>query len=138
MKKIVLLICSLFLVLCPIDVYADSQSTTVMYSVPAVVKYVDYDGSSTVQKVDVGTLLKAPSPKGRSGYVFEGWIDSETGMFFDFSKPVTNHLNLRAQYSVKKKSEINTGVELNIYFYWILFLISFVLGKKIWNHWFES
>ena len=125
MKKIVLLICSLFLFLCPIDVYADSQSTTVMYSVPAVVRYVDYDGSSTVQKVDVGTLLKAPSPKGRSGYVFEGWIDSETGM-------------LRAKYSVKKKSEINTGVELHVYFYWILLLISFVLGKKIWNHWFES
>ena len=90
---------------------ADSQSTTVRYSVPAIVIYKDYDGTSTTQKVKVGTVLKAPKAKGKPGCVFEGWIDEKTGLLWDFATPVTEHMTLTASYSEldAKKAEQTDG-----------------------------
>ena len=83
MKKLILLLISIpLLASCTAVVYADSKSTTVRCSAPAVVTYKDYDGTSTTQKVEVGTLLKEPKPKGKPGYTFEGWIDEKTGQLF--------------------------------------------------------
>lgn len=102
MKKTISCIISFLLLLScmtPIIVLADSQSTTVHYSVPATVIYMDYDGTSTTQKVDVGTLLKAPAAKGKVGYTFNGWKNEKTGQLWDFSQPVMEHLTLIADYS---------------------------------------
>lgn len=101
MKKIIACIISiLFLLSCmaPVAALADSQSTTIRYCVPATVIYMDYDGTSTTQKVDVGTKLKAPVPKGKPGCTFSGWKNKKTGLLWDFSQPVTEHLTLTADY----------------------------------------
>lgn len=87
----------------PVTAFADSQSTTVRYSVPATVIYQDYDGTSTTQKVDVGTILKAPTAKGKPGCLFEGWKDEKTGLLWDFKVPVTEHMTLTASYSEFKE-----------------------------------
>lgn len=99
-KKIAFIISILFLLsyITPETALADSQSTTIRYCVPATVIYMDYDGTSTTQKVDVGTKLKAPVPKGKPGCTFSGWKNEKTGLLWDFSQPVTEHLTLTADY----------------------------------------
>lgn len=136
MKKLILsLISILLLVSCAVSVYADSKSTTVRYSAPAIVTYKDYDGTSTTQKVDVGTILMEPKPKGKPDCVFLGWIDERTGQLWDFSKPVTEHLTLTASYSkaqndknantaAKTESSPNTGDSARTALYTIAFLVS--------------
>ena len=102
MKRIIVGMLSILLLLScitPVTALADSQSTTVRYSVPATVIYRDYDGTSTTQKVEVGTTLKAPKVKGRPGYSFAGWIDAKTGLLWDFTTPVTEHMTFTASYS---------------------------------------
>lgn len=102
MKKIQSFFISILLFLScitPVTALADSQSTTVRYSVPAVVTYLDYDGTSTTQKVDVGSKLKAPAPKGKPGCLFDGWKNKKTGNLWNFSNPVTEHMTLIASYS---------------------------------------
>ncbi len=102
MKKIMLLIFSILLLLScitPVTALSDSRYTTVHYSVPATVVYKDYDGTSTTQKVEVGTRLKAPKAKGKPGCIFEGWKDEQTGALWDFTMPVTEHMTLTASYS---------------------------------------
>ena len=109
MKKIHLFFAGILLLLfcmAPVTALADSQSTTVRYSVPATIIYQDHDGTSTTQKVEVGTLLKAPQPKERPGYAFAGWRDAATGLLWDFTQPVTEHLTLVASY-VKLPEDTN-------------------------------
>lgn len=92
---------SLLICLClyPSVAFAETQSTTLHYSVSATVVYVDYDGTQTTQKVDVGNTLKEPGHKDRIGYTFLGWKDESTGNFWNFENPVENHLTLTACYS---------------------------------------
>lgn len=99
MKRFMILLLCLLPCLWPLDVYADSQSTELYYSVPATVIYQEYDGTSVTQKVEVGTILKAPEPKGKPGCVFEGWKNEKTGLLWDFTQPVEEHLTLTASYS---------------------------------------
>lgn len=102
MKKTAsILISILFLLSCmmPVTAFAETQSTTLHYSVSATVVYVDYDGTQTTQKVDVGNTLKEPGHKNRIGYTFLGWKDKSTGNFWNFENPVENHLTLTACYS---------------------------------------
>lgn len=102
MKRIKLFFASILLLfscMAPVTARADSQSTTVRYSVPAIVTYTDFDGTSTTQKVNVGTVLKAPKAKGKPGCVFEGWRNEQTGLLWNFATPVTEHMTLTASYS---------------------------------------
>ena len=102
MKKVKIFFVSILLLfscMAPVTALADSQSTTVRYSVPATVTYTDFDGTSTTQKVEAGTILKAPNAKGKPGCIFEGWINEQTGLLWDFSTPVTEHMMLTASYS---------------------------------------
>ena len=117
MKKIIVcIISSLFLLSCmaPVTALADSQSTTVRYSVPATVIYRDDDGTSTTQKVDVGTKLIEPAPKGKPGYTFSGWKNEKTGQFWDFTQPVTEHLTLTAVYQKSPNSKEEENGELPV------------------------
>ena len=107
MKKIHIFLVSILLLLScviPITALADSQSTTVTYSVAATVIYRDYDGTSTTQKVDVGTILKEPKAKGKPGCLFEGWRNEKTGLLWNFAEPVTEHMILTAGYSEFKEN----------------------------------
>lgn len=102
MKKIQAFFISLLVLLVsitPVTALADSRSTTVQYSVPATVTYKDYDGTSTTQKVEVGTILKAPKEKGKPGCLFEGWKNEATGQLWNFANHVTEHMTLTASYS---------------------------------------
>lgn len=102
MKKTASILISILLLLScmiPVTAFAETQSTTLHYSVSATVVYVDYDGSQTTQKVDVGNTLKEPGHKDRIGYTFLGWKDESTGNFWNFENPVENHLTLTACYS---------------------------------------
>ena len=113
MKKNIFLVSLLLLLFCmtPVTVLADSQSITARYSVPAIVIYKDYDGTSTTQKVDVGTILKAPTAKGKPGCLFEGWKDEKTGLLWDFTTPVTEHMTFIASYSELKET-VDGNVEV--------------------------
>lgn len=102
MKKIPIFLTAILLLLScmtPLTARADSQSTTVRYSVPATITYRDYDGTSTTQKVEVGTILKEPKAKGKPGCTFEGWKNAKTGLLWDFATPVTEHMTFTASYS---------------------------------------
>lgn len=121
MKKTLIIILSLiFLFPCIVLVKGDSetqtQSTTLHYSVSATVIYEEYDGTRTIQKVDVGTTLKEPAHKGQEGYSFLGWKDMETGEFWDFSATVERNLTLVACYENSskaiEKAEVTLGEAL--------------------------
>ena len=105
-KRILLLLSIAFLLISvmPILVFADSQSTTVKYSVKATVIYVEYDGVQTVQKVTVGSTLKEPTHKEKVGSRFLGWQNKDTGLFWNFQDPVTDHLTLIASYETINNS----------------------------------
>ena len=75
----------------------NTQSTTVRYSVPAKVTFIDGD-AQTVQEVPVGTSLEAPALADKPGYTFLGWLNEATGELWDFSSPVEDHMTLVAQY----------------------------------------
>lgn len=77
---------------------AESKQTTLYYTVQATVIYRDYDGTQTTQKVEPGSLLKEPQPKGKPNCTFEGWRNEKTGKLWNFSDPVTEHLTLVASY----------------------------------------
>ena len=79
------------------DLPAGTQSTTVRYSVPAKVTFIDGD-AQTVQEVPVGTVLEAPALADKPGYTFLGWLNEATGELWDFSNPVEDHMTLVAQY----------------------------------------
>lgn len=105
-RRIFLLLSIVFLLagVMPMSIFADSQSTTVTYSVKAIVTYIEYDGVQTVQKVTVGTTLKEPAHKDKAGSSFLGWQNKDTGLFWNFQDPVTDHLTLVARYAVINNS----------------------------------
>ena len=108
MKKLLtMIICAMLLFPCItwVLVSADSQSTTVRYSVRATIIYRDYDGTQTTQKVDVGSYLKEPGHKTREGYTFVGWKNSDTEKFWDFSDSVQSSLILIATYEKNAEDE---------------------------------
>lgn len=99
-RKSVFLAGLLFLLSCmpTVTVMADTQATSVSYSVPATITFTDYDGTSTTQKLEVGKTLKEPASKGKKGSLFLGWRDEATGLLWNFSDPVSDNLNLTASY----------------------------------------
>lgn len=120
MKKTILILISTLLLLSviPARIFAETetQSTTLHYSVSATVIYEEYDGTRTIQKVDVGTTLKEPAHKGQEGYSFLGWKDMEAGEFWDFSATVERNLTLVACYENSsqaiEKAEVILGEAL--------------------------
>lgn len=114
MKKTASILISILLLLScmiPVTAVAETQSTTLHYSVSATVVYMDYDGTQATQKVDVGNSLKEPGHKDRVGYTFLGWKDESTGNFWNFENPIENHLTLTACYSENDSSadEVDYG-----------------------------
>lgn len=111
MKKIITILLSMALLFPCIVVFArsaDTQSTTVRYTVSPTVVYIDYDGTRTTQKVEVGKLLKEPGHKGMTDYTFLGWRNLATGDFWNFQNPVKDNLVLMACYN-QNDSEENGG-----------------------------
>lgn len=106
MKKIrIILICITILFPClfATHIFADSQSTLIRYTVNPTVIYIDHDGTRTTQKVELGSTLKEPSHKGKTGYTFMGWKNLSTGDFWEFSDTVNDNLTLVACYSQNSK-----------------------------------
>lgn len=77
--------------------YAESRDAQVCYEVSATVIYVD-GTTETVQRVSVGSVLKAPEPKGSADSMFAGWWNEESGTYWDFSTPVEGDMTLTARY----------------------------------------
>lgn len=101
MKKILLMILTTMLLLSNITpslISADTKSVNVNYVVSAKVTYLQYDGTSTTQKVKVGETLKEPKHKKRKGHTFIGWRNKETGKTWNFHNPVEEHMTLVAVY----------------------------------------
>lgn len=84
--------------------YAESRDAQVRYEVSATVIHVDGE-TETVQKVPVGSILKAPNPKGSTGGTFAGWWNEESGAYWDFSAPVEESMTLAAQYAYLESDE---------------------------------
>lgn len=104
MKKLISILITIMLLLSgitPIMASEDTKSVNLHYSVSAKVTYLEYDGTSTTQKVDVGTILKEPKHKGRTGHTFQGWKNQATGQFWNFNDPVEEHLTLIACYKAE-------------------------------------
>lgn len=113
-KTIIFILCVLLLLPCIVSfaTSADTQSTTVRYSVSPTVIYMDYDGTRTIQKVETGSTLKEPAHKGMSGYTFLGWKNLATGVYWDFRDTVEDNLELVACYKeegAQEDSEIQMG-----------------------------
>ena len=85
-----------------------TQGTTVRYSVPAVVTFVDGDDETT-QDVEVGEPAQDPGHRNREGYEFLGWFDAATGERWDFSTPVTDHMTLVARWQAAERPRPSTG-----------------------------
>ena len=70
----------------------------------------DADGVLTEQKVNDGEKPEKPEdPNGKTGYTFDGWYDGLNK--YDFSKPVTSDLVLKAKWSVNQYKVIYEGIE---------------------------
>lgn len=82
----------------PSVISAEEKSVNIHYTVSAQITYIQYDGTSTTQKVLVGETLKEPKHKDRKGHTFVGWQKKETGIFWDFQTPVEEHMTLVAIY----------------------------------------
>ncbi len=79
-------------------IYAtDTQTTEVSYDEPANVTFYD-DGITIQETVYCGELLKEPSHVEKDGYRFLGWFVKGTDVKWDFSAPVTEHLNLESRF----------------------------------------
>ena len=81
--------------------YAENQEAQVRYEVSATVTFIDGE-NETVQKVPAGTILKEPQPKGSKGCTFIGWMNRETGAFWNFTTPVDASLTLVACYEAER------------------------------------
>ena len=97
-KALSILLCVLLLLPCTAAFAADTQSTTLRYSVSARISFVGYDGVRLILQTDVGQTLKEPAHEEIAGYTFIGWVHEETGELWDFSAPVTAHMTLTARY----------------------------------------
>ena len=84
--------------------YADTQSTTVYYSVPATVVISD-NGVQTIQKVPVGDTIICPPPSTQPGYTFIGWLNQATGEFWNADDTVKDNMTLIAIYEKMETSQ---------------------------------
>ena len=93
-----------------VQAYAESREAQVRYEVSATIVIIDGE-SQTVQKVPVGTILGEPQPRGSAGGAFIGWMDRETGSFWDFATPVNADLTLVACYELEGPAGKEQGTE---------------------------
>ncbi len=65
--------------------------------------FLQSDGSQYggTQLVEEGQNAIVPGTPYRDGYTFVGWVDDSTGEAFDFTKPVTSDLTIRAQFRIR-------------------------------------
>lgn len=106
----------------------DTQSTTLKYTVSAVVKYVTDNSTIIMSNVNYGDTLIAPEVPVKNGYKFIGWQVEETGELWDFNNVVKEHMTLIAMYekttdtlnekedsieNTKNENKVNTGLRLN-------------------------
>lgn len=106
----------------------DSQSTTLKYTVSAVVKYVTDNSTIIMSNVNYGDTLIAPEAPVKNGYKFVGWQVEETDELWDFNNVVKEHMTLIAMYekttdtlnekedsieNTKNDNKVNTGLRLN-------------------------
>lgn len=112
----------------------DSQVTTLKYVVSAKVKYVTDNTTMNIEDVQCGDTLQKPNNPQKDGYKFIGWLDEETGKFWDFNDAVERNMTLIARFekisdkvpdkeeitspetkedAVITKSEINTSAQIN-------------------------
>lgn len=106
----------------------DSQSTTLKYTVSAMVKYVTDNSTIIVSNVNCGDTLIAPEAPVKNGYKFIGWQVEETGELWDFNNVVKGHMTLIAKFEkttntlvekedsiqkTKNENKVNTGLRLN-------------------------
>lgn len=106
----------------------DTQSTTLKYTVSAVVKYVTDNSTIIMSNVNYGDTLIAPEVPVKNGYKFIGWQVEETGELWDFNNVVKEHMTLIAKYekitntldekkdsiqNTKNENKVNTGLRLN-------------------------
>lgn len=129
MKKLFLAVMSIFLLVITMPVHAeDTQSTTLKYTVSAVVKYVTDNSSIIMSNVNYGYTLIAPEVPVKNGYKFIGWQVEETGELWDFNNVVKEPMTLIAMYekttdtlnekedsieNTKNENKVNTGLRLN-------------------------
>lgn len=117
-----------FLLVITMPVHAeDSQSTTLRYTVSAMVKYVTDNSTIIMTNVNCGDTLIPPEAPVKNGYKFIGWQVEETGVLWDFNNVVKEHMTLIAMYekttdtiyqedsieNTKNDNKVNTGLRLN-------------------------
>ena len=90
--------------------YAESRDAQVCYEVSATVIYVD-GTTETVQRVSVGSVLKAPESKGAKDGRFIGWWNDESGSYWDFSVPIEGNMTLTARYAPSVSGEGAVSLE---------------------------
>lgn len=129
MKKLFLSVMSLCLLGITMPVHAeDSQSTTLRYTVSAMVKYVTDNSTIIMTNVNCGDTLIPPEAPVKNGYKFIGWQVEETGELWEFNNVVQGHITLIAKYekitntldekkdsiqNTKNENKVNTGLRLN-------------------------
>ncbi len=81
-----------------IELYAQAKTYTVTF---------DSDGGSEVAAIPVeyNKTITEPTAPTKEGCVFDGWYDGETK--FDWSKPVTKNVTLKAKWITKSKYTIS-------------------------------
>ena len=81
-----------------IELYAQAKTYTVTF---------DSDGGSEVAAISVkyNKTITEPTAPTKAGCVFDGWYDGETK--FDWSKPVTKNVTLKAKWITKSKYTIS-------------------------------
>lgn len=81
-----------------IELYAQAKTYTVTF---------DSDGGSEVAAISVkyNKTITEPTAPTKEGCVFDGWYDGETK--FDWSKPVTKNVTLKAKWITKSKYTIS-------------------------------
>ena len=100
MKKLCLLLVTVLLAVSPVvmSASAESQSTTVRYTVSATVTYLNASGVRITLTVAPGSTLKAPETPTLAGHRFIGWRIDGTDTFWDFTQPVEHDLTLVATF----------------------------------------
>jgi uncharacterized repeat protein (TIGR02543 family) len=71
---------------------------------PFVTVTFDTDGGSPhpqKQVINKGDQATEPAPPSKSGYTFNGWMDTSVNQKWDFNDSVTKNLQLKASYSAK-------------------------------------
>ena len=75
----------------------DTQTSQVLYSVSARIKYALPAGEDIIMYVKYGDKIIEPEHPAMKGYSFIGWF-TEEGTQWNFNDPVTKHMILTARY----------------------------------------